>query len=86
MRDSTSVQIVLNWYELKGSSLIAEEPINDMSEEDVLNLFDAPFWNKLYHCWAIEPAHISELQKHVQHKINTKEYAYFVEIYKLNNV
>ena len=81
--ESTSVKLVLNWYEIKGNSLIGEEVIQNMSADDILKLFEAPFWNKLYHCWAVENPHIKTLQKHVQHKINTKEYAYFVEIFKV---
>ena len=85
MSENTNVALVLNWYELKGKNLIGEEPIRNLSADDMLKLFDAPFWNKIYHCWAVEKAHIATLQGHVDHIIDPERYAYFVEIYKINN-
>jgi len=81
--EKTSIKIVLNWYEIKGNGLVGEEVIQNMSEDDILKLFEAPFWNKLYHCWSVETPHIKTLQKNVQHEINTKEFSYFVEIFNL---
>lgn len=85
MSENTNVALVLNWYELKGKNLIGEEPIRNMSADEMLKLFDAPFWNKIYHCWAVEKEHIATLQGHVDHIIDPGRYAYFVEIYKINN-
>ena len=83
MADTNHVKLMLNWYEIKGKNLIGEEPIKNLTAEDMLKLFNAPFWNKIYHCWSVEPAHISLLQANVDHQIDTKKYSYFVEIYKV---
>ncbi|TNF39084.1 MAG: hypothetical protein EP315_00295 [Gammaproteobacteria bacterium] len=83
--ENTNVALVLNWYELKGKNLVGEEPIRNMSSEDILKLFDAPFWNKIYHCWAVENTHIPVLQPHVDHHIDAEQFAYFVEIYRINH-
>ena len=85
MSENTNVALVLNWYELKGKNLVGEEPIRNMSADDMLKLFGAPFWNKVYHCWAVEKEHIAPLQAQVDHIIDPERYAYFVEIYKINN-
>jgi len=81
--DNTDIAIVLNWYEKEGMNLIDEEPILNLTVDDVLNLFEAPFWNKLYHCWAVKKNHIPALQANVNHQIDFSRYSYFVEIYKL---
>ena len=83
MCDITNVKLLLNWYEIEGNSLVGEETIQSMSACDLLKLFNSPFWNKLYHCWALEHEQIATLQEHVQHKIDTTKHSYFVEIYKL---
>lgn len=83
VQNNADLKLVLNWYEIKGEKLIDEEVIQGMSVEDILNLFEAPFWNNVYQCWAVNSSHISSLQKNVQHKFNTRKYTYFVEAYKL---
>ena len=80
--DDADIDLVLNWYELKGNDLIGEEPIHGISVKNILELFDAPFWNGIYHCWSVETKHIASLNPLVSHVINPQEYAYFVEIYK----
>jgi len=84
VRKDTPVKLLLNWYEIEGNNLIGEEVIQNMTESEILKLFDAPFWNKIYHCWAVDKAHIETLQKNVNHIINTKKYSYFLEIYKVS--
>jgi hypothetical protein len=79
--DDTNVTLVLNWYEKSGSDLIGEETVDDLSLDEILGLFEAPFWNKNFQCWAIEDMHVSALQPHVRHPINTKKFAYFIEAY-----
>ena len=84
MSDDTPVKLLLNWYEIEGNSLIGEEVIQNMTTSDILNLFEAPFWNRIYHCWAVDKSHIETIQKNVSHKINTKKYSYFLEVYKVS--
>ena len=79
---NANVALVLNWYEKTGKNLIGEEPIKNLSVEDILKLFDAPFWNKIYHCWALEETQIPAIQANVDHQFDTDKYAYFIEIYK----
>jgi len=83
--ENTYTKVILNWYEVKGNSLVGEEPIENMTADDILGLFETPFWNKLYHCWAVNKSHIRTLQKNVPHKINTRKYSYFVEIYNVRD-
>lgn len=75
--------LLLNWYELEGNNLIGEEALQDLSLDDALRLFDTPFWNGMYHCWAVENGHIAALQPYVQHLIDPAKYAYFVEAYRM---
>lgn len=82
MPDSGDIALKLNWYEIQGTNLIGEEPINDLTVEDILKIFDAPFWNKLYHCWSVNEAQIAALTPHVKHPIEPNKYSYFVEMYK----
>jgi hypothetical protein len=82
--DSTDIKLVLNWYEIKGNNLIGDEAIQNMSVHEILSLFQTPLWNNLYQCWAVCHAHIDTLQNNVLHKINTKKYSYFVEIYRIS--
>lgn len=83
MCKNTNIKIILNWYEIEGNSLVGEETIENIQASDILKLFNAPFWNNLYHCWALEESHIESIQQKVKHRINTNLYAYFVEIYNL---
>lgn len=82
MSEETNVSLVLNWYEKVGNNLVGEEPIKNLTVDDILKLFDAPFWNKIYHCWALEQPGFATIQPNVQHQIDPDKYAYFVEIYK----
>lgn len=86
MSENSDIAIVLNWYEKEGRNLIDEEPMQNMTVDDVLKLFDAPFWNKVYHCWALNDKQINIIRANVNHKIDTSKYAYFVEIYKTHKL
>ena len=83
MDEVINVNLILNWYEIEGNNLVDEELIQNMSVDDILKLFDAPFWNKLYHCWSADADQLNTIQKNVQHNIDTSKYAYFVEIVKV---
>ncbi len=76
------IKIILNWYELEGKNLIGEEEIQDLSISDILRVFDAPFWNGLYQCWALEPQHVAAIQPHVGHILQLDRHAYFIETIK----
>ena len=77
----TNVTLVLNWYEKTGNNLIGEETIQDLTLDNILGLFDAPFWNKNFQCWAIDESHIEAIQPHVQHPLDMQKYSYFIEAY-----
>jgi len=83
--DNAEIELVLNWYEIKGNNLIGEEPIHGISVKNILELFEAPFWNGIYHCWSVDDKHIDSLNPLVSHNIDPQQYAYFVEIYKKRN-
>ncbi|MDH5764474.1 MAG: cloacin immunity family protein [Gammaproteobacteria bacterium] len=85
MPDRADVAINLNWYDNEGNILTGEEPISNMTVDEVLHLFDAPFWNKLYHCWKASRKELKVIQPNIQHQIDTKKFSYFVEIYKIQN-
>ena len=78
------IKLLLIWYELQGENLIAEEELTAMNIDEVLTLFEVPFWNGLYHCWAVEKRHVKTLQPHLMHPIQPQLYAYFLEATKLN--
>ena len=79
--ENTNVTLVLNWYEKTGNDLIGEETISDLTLDNILGLFDAPFWNKNFQCWAVDENHIATIQPHVKHKLDMEKYAYFIEAY-----
>jgi len=79
--EKPNVALVLNWYEKTGSDLVGEEAIEDLTLDNILNLFEAPFWNKNFQCWAIDESHVATIQPHVQHKFDTQKYSYFIEAY-----
>jgi hypothetical protein len=81
---SDNYEVQLNWYEKKGNNLIGEEPIKNLTVDDVLKIFDAPFWNKIYQCWAITPAQAQHIQAKAKHQLDTDKYSYFIELYKVN--
>ena len=64
--------------------LIIEEALTGLNIDEVLTLFEAPFWNGLYQCWAVEKQHVKALQPHSRHLIQPQLYAYFLEAIKLN--
>lgn len=82
MSENANVTLVLNWYEKSGNSLIGEEVIQGMNLDEILNMFEAPFWNKNFQCWAIDDSHVANIQPHVKHILEPKKYCYFIEAYK----
>lgn len=78
------IKLLLNWYELQGNNLIGEEELHGLSIEEVLKLFDEPFWNGQYQCWAIEPQHVAALQPHTSHALQPQLHAYFVEAIRIH--
>lgn len=81
MPEKPNVTLVLNWYEKTGNDLVGEETINDLTLDSILDLFEAPFWNKNFQCWAIDDSHIASIQPHVKHHLDTQKYSYFIEAY-----
>lgn len=77
------IKLLLNWYELQGKNLIGEEELHDLSIDAMLKLFDDPFWNGQYQCWAVEPQHVSALQPHIKHVLQPQLHAYFVEAIRI---
>ncbi|MCW8855705.1 MAG: colicin E3-like toxin immunity protein [Gammaproteobacteria bacterium] len=85
MSKNADIALKLNWYENEGNNLIGEEAIANMSVDQMLELFDAPFWNQLYHCWEAQSKELKVIQPNVDHHINTRKYSYFIEIYKIQH-
>lgn len=85
MPENADIALSLNWYENEGNNLVGEEAIANMTAEDMLTLFNAPFWNKLYHCWEAGQDELKVIQPNVQHQIDTDKYSYFVEIFTIQN-
>lgn len=83
MPENADIALCLNWYDNKGNMLVGEEPIANLSVDDILNMFDAPFWNQLYHCWKASNKELKIIQPNIKHQIDTDKYSYFVEIYKI---
>ena len=81
MPEKSNVTLVLNWYEKTGKDLVGEETIQDLTLDRILDLFEAPFWNKNFQCWAIDDSHIASIQPHVEHQFDTRKYSYFIEAY-----
>ena len=82
---NADIALNLNWYGNDDNNLVGEEPIANMSVNDILALFDAPFWNQLYHCWAAKDKELKVIQSNVKHPIDTTKYSYFIEIYSIQH-
>ena len=80
---NADIALNLNWYENTDNNLVGEEAITNMTVDEILALFDAPFWNQLYHCWEATNKELKTIQPNVKHQIDTEKYSYFVEIYQL---
>lgn len=74
------VLATLNWYEKKGEKLVGEENITGISEEEILQIFDAPFWNGIYQCWSLGADLAPRIQPHVEHRLQPGKYVYFLEL------
>jgi len=82
---TSHIKLLLNWYELDGKSQLGEEEPKNLTIDDILKLFDEPFWNGSFQCWAVEPQHIATLQSHVSHTIKPELHAYFLEATKISS-
>ncbi len=77
---------MLTWYKNDDRQLAGEEVINDLSEQDVLRLFQMPFWNHAYLCNALEKQqHFSSLQAHTSHRLQPEKYSYFLEMFEIED-
>ncbi len=74
-------ELILNWYRVNGKNLLDEEVLTKLDINTLLRILGNPIWNDIYHCWAIENKHISDLQNYTQHKFNTDSFIYFIEAY-----
>jgi len=82
---SSQLKIILTWYNLNNRQLAGEEIINALTEQDILDLFDAPFWNHAYLCIALEnKKHFDTIQKNTSHSLQRKKYSYFLEMFKID--
>ncbi len=80
----TYIKILISWYNHDDRQLAGEETVKNMSEEDVLKLFDAPFWNHAYLCNALEcKKHYNTIQKNIEHLIDPEKHSYFLEMFKI---
>lgn len=75
---------ILNWYKSNGRNLLDEEVLDGLQINTLMKILGNPIWNDIYHCWAVENKHISNLQPYTKHKFNLDKYAYFIEAYHIN--
>ena len=84
MQNPTYIKILVSWYNHSDRQLAGEEPVENLSEKDVLKIFDAPFWNNAYLCNALEnKAHYDAIQKNISHTIDPDKHSYFLEMFKI---
>ena len=82
----THLKVMLTWYKLDDRQLAGEEVINTLTEQDVLDVFNAPFWNHAYLCNALEnKRHLSAIQKNISHQLQPEKYSYFLEMFKIED-
>jgi len=74
-------ELILNWYKINGKILLDEEVLTGLQINTLLKILGNPIWNDIYHCWAIEPKHISNLQAYTKHTFNPDKFTYFIEVY-----
>lgn len=79
----SKVALILNWYKRSSNNLVGEENIRNLSLDELLRIFDAPFWNRNFQCWSVEHHHVAALQPYVRHAIDMRSYAYFIEAYNM---
>lgn len=82
------VMRVLEWYPKEGEdeSIIGEEELNDISLEELRELFgvtvgetDDPL---MYHVYLIAEEHLARIQKSVSHTIDLSQFEYYVAAYQ----
>lgn len=76
-------ELILNWYKINGKNLLGEEQLTKLPIAKLLKSLGNPIWNHIYHCWAIEPKHVPEIQLYSEHKIDLEKYVYFIEVYQV---
>ena len=74
-------ELILNWYRITGKNLAGEEVLSNLEIKKLLTELGDPMWNHIYHCWAIEPKHMSHLQPFIKHQFNTEKFSYFIEAF-----
>jgi len=80
----THLKVMLTWYRLDDRQLAGEEVIHTLTEQNVLDLFNAPFWNHAYLCNALEnKQHFKSIQKNISHILEPDKYSYFLEMFKI---
>ena len=73
-------ELILNWYRINSRQLIGEEVLDGLQINTLLKTLGNPIWNNLYHCWAIENKHMSELQRFVKHDFNPDVFLYLLKL------
>jgi len=77
-------ELILNWYSVNSKKLLDEEILRTLPIDTLLKILGQPIWNQIYHCWSIEPKHVTSLQAYTQHQFNLEKFSYFIEVYHKN--
>ncbi len=79
---------LLEWYPLEGEdeSIIGEEELNDISLEELRELFDVTVGETddplMYHVYLIDEKHLARIQKSVSHAIDLSQFEYCIAAYQ----
>ncbi|WP_373033827.1 colicin E3-like toxin immunity protein [Sulfurovum sp.] len=73
------VRRYLQWYSKDTEFSVGQENLKDFELNQLQKLFGVPSDDPMYDCWEVNDVHLSELQKHVDHRINLAKYSYFIE-------
>jgi hypothetical protein len=71
--------IQITWYEIEGDRLVGESILNGVDLSEMKILFNVLPNEEMVYVYPVSEAHIQYLQQFTKHKIDLKQYAYFVE-------
>ncbi len=73
------IHVKLFWFTKRGNVMVDEENIDQLTLQDLQDIFDIYIDNDIYNVWQVNTRHARNLQKITQHNIAIDRYYYFVE-------
>jgi len=72
----------LCWYQKDGDEFIDQSDLNNLTAQQVTDLFGLKNAQKAHTCWEVTESHKAELKKFTRKKIDLDKYEYYVECFQ----